>query len=110
VLYTLTDVQTDTSGMGEASTELKTTVEAGRWHVEVSPAGGSAANGLCGVANQAIVSGPVAEPSAEQTGAPGLPRTGGQADFLWQAGAVLLIAVVCVVVGEWLRIAQRKQV
>src|SRR5215212_2979164 len=31
VLYTLTDVETDANGMGEASTELKTAVEFGRW-------------------------------------------------------------------------------
>jgi len=109
VLYTLTDVQTDASGMGKASTELKAAVEAGRWHVEVSSVGGSAANGLCGVANQAIVSGPAAEPSGEQTGAPGLPRTGGQADFLWQAGGMLLVAVACVVIGWRLRIANTEQ-
>jgi hypothetical protein len=110
VLYTLTDVQTDASGMGEASTELKAAAEFGRWHVEVRSTGGSAANGLCGVASQAIVSGPVTDPSGEQTGAPGLPRTSGQADFLWQAGAVLLVAVVFLVVGYRLRIANKKQI
>jgi hypothetical protein len=109
VLYTLADVQTDASGMGQASTELKAAVEFGRWHVEVSPADGSATNRLCGVANQAIVSGPAGDPSGGQTGAPGLPRTGGQADFLWQAGAALLAAVVCVLVGYRLRIANRAQ-
>jgi hypothetical protein len=110
VLYTLTDVQTDASGMGEASTELKAAVEVGRWHVEVSPAGGAASNRLCGAATQAIVSGPAVNPSGDQTGAPGLPRTGGQADLLWQAGAVLLVAVVCVMIGWRLRIANKKQI
>lgn len=53
---------------------------------------------------KAAVSGPVAEPS----GAPGLPAPA-SSNFLWKAGAVLLTAVICVVVGYRLRIAQRKQ-
>jgi hypothetical protein len=47
--------------------------------------------------------------SSEQTGAPGLPRADRQADFIWQAGVVLITTITCVVVGYWLRIAQRKQ-
>jgi hypothetical protein len=105
VLYTLTDVQTGARGEGEASTALQAAVGFGTWHVAVSPAGGAAASRLCGVANPAIVSGPAAEPG----GAPGMPRTGGPADLLWPAGAVLLAAVACLVVGRRLRTAKREQ-
>jgi hypothetical protein len=109
VLYPLADVQTDASGVGEAATALKAEVEFGRWYVEVGPAGGAAASQLCGMANQAIVSGPVTDPSGGPTGAPGMPRTGGQADFLGPAGVVLLTAVACVVGGRRLRMANRAQ-
>lgn len=38
-----------------------------------------------------------------------MPRTGGQADLLWQAGVVLLAAVACLVAGCRLLIANRQQ-
>ena len=109
VLYTLTDVQTDAAGEGEVSTVVQAAVEFGRWYVAVSPADGATAGPLCGFANPAIVSGPAAEPVGGETGAPGMPRTGGPTDVLWGAGVVLLAAVACLVIGRRLRTANRKQ-
>ena len=109
VLYTLTDVQTDGSGTGESTTVVKAAVEVGRWHVEVRPQDGSGAGSLCGVAGQAMVSGPVASPEGEQPNAPGMPRTGGQADVLWQPGVVLITALACLIAGRRLQIANREQ-